>query len=658
MGTPLNIGHDGVSRKQTIAELNGQVVIMPLAKAMTNRGTKVNSHGLPSPMGQPSVTTANGSLTGSYIFAASLHDKDYDTYGAPTCIVSTGSQTNKRFVVKVRSLTHSNTRNLEYAIWRTLAGGNVLFLDGVASLTASSYVTNKSDATISVNDTLKVGTQAARPLAAGTYAFVIRHGARVFAMGSADYFGRQAVASVVAANAFRTTGTVQVAAKSGATFTSATLTRVALGNQAGWCESENPDDFRSDNEVEVGGPEPIRSAADIGTGQIAVFKDDDTFLWAYRDDPDRNTGDGSIQQMHTGRGAITFKSVVNVDGSIFVMDRRGWYVYGGGNAVLDLTEEIRPIIERINWERVDEIHGSYDDERIYWFLPLDGDVECKHALYLDRQAYQSNQGAFWWLARLPQGIRDSSSYINGRDALSLARGLAGRRLVKVITTRGLEYDIVPGMLSDGLHPELTQSGYTSTGSATFGGLNGVNGQFRYSDTVDARGTFVKFAHPRTPDPILISSATSARFTLSNGVGFTMPKSTAYAIAAIPTYWKSGIMDFGSAHDPKSGKGMDLRFVPTGVNARFQVQFNADRLGPAMNLSSTTATGWRGQQGKDYVEVDAGGNVTSAGRTGYVEIPVNARSFGQLQVTIASSNVNTHYRVSDMQITQRSKKTNR
>lgn len=656
MPQTLNIGNEDFSRKQTIAELNGHVVIMPIAKSVTHRGTKVNNHGLPTPIGTLATSAISGSLTGSFLFAVSLHDKDYDSYGPPTCIVSTGSQTNKRFRVKLRSLTYTNTRNLEWAIFRTLTGGNVLFLDGVTSVAASTYSTNNSDAFLSARDTLKVGTQAARALAAGTYAFVLKHGARIFGFGSADQYGKQLVTSIAAAHAFQTTGSYRVAAKSSTVFTSAAFTRVALGNQMGWCEANNPDDWRSDNIVEIGGPEPIRSAADAGTGQIAIFKDFETYLEAYRDDPDHNTGDGSVQNMNTGRGAVTFKSVINVDGQIFVMDRQGFYVYGGANAILDLTEEVRPIMDRINWERVADISGGYDEERIVWFLPLDGDNECRHALYLDRMAYQSNLGAYWWLANLPQGVRDCSSYINGRDALSMARGVAGKRILRIVTTYGLEYDITGGALSDGLHPALTAQGYTSTGSATFGGLNGVNGQFRYSSTVDARGCYVRFGHPRTPDPILISSATSSRFTVG-GIGFNLPKSTAYTIAAIHTRWASGQLDFGGAHDKKIAYGMDVRFAPLGVNARMQIQFVPDRLGPAINLTSKVETGWRGTRGKDYVEVDMGGNATSAGRSGFVEVPVSARAFGQLQIVLASSTV-CPFRITDLEVTQKPQRTDR
>lgn len=660
MAQTLNIGNEDFSRKITCAELNGHVVLMPIAKTITHRGTKVNNHGLPTPIGKIATSTLTGSLTGSYLFAVSLHDKDYDSYGPPTCLITTGSQTNKKFRVKLRSLTYSNTRNLEYAVWRTLAGGNVMFLDGVTSVAASTYTTNNTDAYLSARDTLKVGTQAARALAAGTYAFVIKHGARIFGMGSANYYGKTNVSSLTATFAFATVGSYQVMARTGTStaYTSAAFPRTALGNLAGWCEANQPDDFRSDNEVEISGPEPIRSAADCGTGQLAVFKDNETLLWTYRDDPDHNTGDGSLQNMNTGRGAVTFKSVINVDGQVFVMDRQGFYVYGGGNAVLDLTEEIRPVLERVNWQVVADIHGCYDDERIMWFLPLDGDTECRHCLYLDRQSYQANQGAYWWLANIPQGARDSSSYINGRDSLSLARGVAGKRIARIMTTYGLEYDIMPGMFSDGLHPALTQSGYTSTGSATFGGLNGVNGQFRYSSVQDARGCYVRFGHSRTPDPILISSATSTRFTLQNGVGFTMPKSTAYTIAAIHTQWKSGVLDFGGAHDKKVAFGMDMRFQPLGVNARMQLQFVADRMGPAIHLASTTQTGWRAGRGKDHVEVDMGGNVTSAGRSGFVEIPVPAKAFGQLQIVLQSSAVNCPWRVTDLEVIQKSRRTDR
>ena len=639
MASALTIGNDDTSRKQTVAELNDLAIVLPRAKTISNRGTKVNDHGIPIANGTMANSTVSGSLTGTYLFGVTFYDPDYDADGAPRSLTS-AALTNQTKRFNVRSLTTTNTRVKRLRFWRSLAGGNVLFLAhetstiGLGTASAVSTVRlNMSDATISANDTLKIGSQAKRVIPRDKYGFGIRHGQRIFAFAPANYYGKMFSSS----SASRAYGDGSITA-----------------NRAIWSEADSADAFPSDNAVNIGPTLPHRSARGIGDA-VAVMQDSETYLWIYRDDPDGNTGDGSIQNMFTGRGAISFKGCINVDGKLFVMDRRGWYEYGGGQATLDITDEIRPMLDRINWAEAAQISGTYDDERIYFFVPLDGDTECKHALVIDRVAYQANQGAYWWLYHYPMGVRDSDSYINGRDPYSVARGLSGVRLAAVQTTDSGEM-ILSRAYRDGAHPNWSAEGYTSAAaSMTF--RKGGGGLFK-SSNIDARGCMVKFDHDRLPNALLIASATSLAFTLSASLGFSLPKSTAYTIGGIKAYWRSPQLDFGTPHDKKNGFGMDLRFKPQAINNRARVTTLADRRGPEINTASTVQTGWRATRFKDYVQFDTGGTFDSNGRTGFIELPIQTRNWSELQVEIGSSNVDNPWRVTGMSIRQKANKTNR
>ena len=639
MTQALHIGNDDTSRKQTVAELNDLAIVLPRARTISHRGTKVNDHGIPIPTGTMANSTIAGSLTGTYLFGFTFYDPDYDAESAPRSLTSAAlTAQTKRF--NVRSLTSTNTRVKRIRGYRSLAGGNVLFLAletstiGLGTASATSTVRfNMSDATISANDTLKIATQAKRVIPRDKYGMAIRHGVRLFPAAPANYYGKM--------------------------FTSSTAPRAyaegsITANRVIWSEADSADAFPSDNAVNVGGTDPNRSLRGIGDA-IAVFKDNETFLWIYRDDPDGNTGDGSIQNMFTGRGAITFKAAINVDGKLFVMDRRGWYEYGGGQATLDITDEIRPLLERINWAVSAEISGTFDDDRIYWSLPLDGATECYHVLVLDRIAYQANQGAYWWLYYYPMGVRDLDSHINGRDPYSVARGLSGMRLAAAITSNGDEMVLSKGY-RDGAHPNWTAEGVTSAAAAkTFRKLGG--GLFK-SSNIDARGCMVKFDDDRRPDPLLIASATSLTFTLAASLGANIAAGTAYTIGGIKAYWKSPNLDFGTPHDKKNGFGIDLRFVPQGINNRARMKVMADRRGPEIVVKSTTQTGWRATRNKDFVEFDTGGTFASNGRTGFVELPMHSRNWCETQIEIGSSNVDNPWRLSGMVIRQKANKTNR
>lgn len=660
------------SYKLTAAELNNQVVVVPPGITLSKAATTHNPTGLPIPNPPPSAVEAGsaGSLTGVYLYAISYVDSTTGTNGAPSSTVQVTATSNKVSLV-FTSLTNagSNSRVNAIDIWRTLGGGNVLFWAKRVAHTAGNWVDSLSDARISANDTLKVYNQAHRQLPQNTYAFAVTHGRRIFVFGDPNYpglnstnpaarwpgiaqsraqvaVGTPAFAAVTQHAGAGVAGVTAVAHRPGTTF------YIGKGNQARWCESDNPDAWPTDNLADIGGPEPVRSAVALGNALI-VAKEKQLFQWLYRNDPDKNTGDGSIYDMEVGRGAVAFKSMLNVDGGVFALDQKGIYQYRGGQSIFELAEAIKPVFERINWRHAAQISSAYDDKRVYWSVPLDGENECRYLVVLDRLAFESGRGVRWWLWYVPMGVRDMSTGYIGTDADSVMFGIAGKRIACIITAAGYEY-FIADVYRDGVHPELTAVGTTSTVSSTvFGGGTFLSGNN------DVLGAPVWFRHDKFKGTYIVQSCAATNFVIAGGsLGSTVPAGTSFVIGGIASWWKSRYFAAQSPHDKKTGYGLDIEYFPVGKNAQFNAWMTGDRLANVINSRSSDHTGWATRKYDDTILVDTGGALRSHGRTGFVEIPAHIHDYGQMQIGAGHSNVDTVYFITGFAVSERSKKVNR
>jgi hypothetical protein len=672
--THLLIATASRSQKQTVAELNNVAVVLPEGVTLSKACTVRNPVGIPIPNAAPSVvgTGAAGSVTGTVYYAAVFVDSTTGTNGAPTSVVGV-TVTDKQVSLSFTPITNegSNTRVNAMDIYRTLSSGTVLFWLARTSHTATRFVDRKSDAFISANDTLKVFNQAHRQLPQNTYAGILEHMERLFVYGDPNFPGDRSTSPAARWRGVATTlssaapGTPALSAAQQLSFAGSASVRArglrpgtviyeGKGNQIRWCEKDNADAWPTDNIADVGGPEPIRSGATMGK-DIYWFKRNEIHRHSYGADPDKNTGDGSIYDMEVNRGACTIKSVVNVDGSLFVMDPKGWYQYRGEQSIFELGESIKPILDRINWQHEAQISGSYDEKRVYWAFPLDGDTECRHVMVLDRLAFESGRGVRWWLWFVPQGIRDMSSGYLGEDADSIAFGLAGKRVCAIITTAGFEY-FFADVYTDGVHPDLTNSGKT-TGSASSLTLTMSGATFK-SGNNDVLGAYARFIRDELPNQLQIASCTTTTFTLATGAGFNIPVGTSFVIGGIGAYWKSRQFAVDGPHDLKTPFGLSIEYLPLGKNSTMKVWGAGDRLAPVINYESDTQTGYRMASNEAAVIVDMGGKFNSHGRTGFVEIPLHAADYGYLQISVGVSNVNSPFFLSGFAVTEQARKTNR
>ncbi|MBK8583445.1 MAG: hypothetical protein IPL86_17015 [Flavobacteriales bacterium] len=525
-------------------------------------------------------------------------------FGKASAIASR-TVTAKKVLLDLTTITNEAAHSLvdTFQIWRTLAGGTVAFLVDEVANTTASYDDNNSDASISTNRTLPVGLLAYDVYPQDSHGFCIAHGTRIFAFDAPDYHDD---------------------------------TNANVGC-ARWSEVDPedgpfPNAWPLKNFNDFLRRKRLRSAAGMGDF-IAVFEDDDIWIWAYIDDPDQLIGNGRLEPMDVGRGAVTFKSVVPVDGDPYCMDRKGIYNYKGGQQVTAISEAVQGVFDRVNWSERAQISGTYDEERIYWFLPLDADTECRYALVLDRRSVQNGLGLRWWLYHLPMAARDCTSFVQGNSTKAKAFGHAGRRFASIITEEGYEHVIDPRALSDGAHPLLAFEDTTLLADdQTFGPTGGGPCALGVNDFA---GLYVLFDNVLTPEPLLIQSSDATTFTLAAALAFDLPLGTPYKIGSIKTLWASGQIDSGGPQQIKRHDRVNMLFKAMPYEgAEVKVTTLHDRKGAfvAGKTSSIDEKVSTVQWQPGHV-VKTGGRSGSSNAGGYARVPVMGEDARLVQVIV-------------------------
>lgn len=599
------IGTFDVSRKDSVAVLDDVAISLPEYKVFRTDGS-VNDVGIPRPVAVPTASAgAAGNPNGAYIYKITYKDsvKGYFGQGSDTFSISV---TNQQVVIDLTTLTNKAAHSAvdKIQIWRSAAGGSILFLVEEIAIASTSYTDNSSDATIGVNDTLPVAEQAYAVPTKDTFGFTVRAKDRVFDFGAADYYDD--------ASEYRNKGAWSaVEPNAGIPFPEAR-------------PSENVVTFEN-------GGEHLRSATVVGDF-LAIFEESDIWMWVWIDNPDGQTGNGTLEPMGVGRGAVTFKAVVNVDGEVWVLDRQGVYRWEGGQSVTDVTETISREFNRINWSEVAQFHGTYDDKRVYWFVAMDGDTECRHVFVLDRKAAQSGRGIRWWLYFLPQGARDSTSYIAGASDTNEDFNMANIRVAQIITSEGYEQILKEGIYLDGVHPEITNAGVTASTADRVFSCTGAD--FDVGNATLA-GAYVLFDDPRTPDPLVIESSSTNTFTLKNTLAFTLAAGTAFTIGYIKGIWRSGQLDTGGPETMKHYNQLAVVTNPMTEEGELRISTRNHRYGPFVSgVDESNRTGYRLDQYKPGAALKTGGRARGTGnRLGYAELPIIGRDGRYVSVEV-------------------------
>jgi hypothetical protein len=601
----VDVSTTNVARKDTVAVLDGVAVVAPEMRTIRESGA-VNVLGIPKPANAPTAAAgAAGNPDGAYIYKVTFKDstKGYFGEGSDTFSITVASQ---KVVIDLTPITneadHSEVDILQ--IWRSLAGGTILFLvDEIAIPLAASYTDDASDASISVNDTLPVAEQAYKFLSADTFGWVVRTKDRLMFGGSRNYYENHTTRNQCA--------WTPVEPNSGIPFVEAV-------------PDENYGTFEN-------GGKHLRGGTMLGD-VFVVFEDDEIWNWVWIDNPDTQVGNGSLAPMGIGRGTVAFKTIVNADGDVWSMDMQGFFNYRGGQSITDVTEPIVEEFKRINWNERAQFHGAYDDKRIYFFVALDADTECKHVFVLDRKSVQASKGIRWWLYKLPQGVRDSCVDTLGDSNENEDFNLSGRKVVRIITPAGYEGMILEGVYTDMVHPEITKEGDIDSASAQV--MTMAAGTFKV-DNATLAGVFVEFDHPSTPEPLEIASSTATTFTLKTALSAALPAGTTFKLGLIKGHWTSGQLDAGGPEAMKHYTGVGVVVNPLPEEGEIRVVTRNGRLGEFVSgVDETNRTGYELEQYKPGTVLKTGGRSRGTGnRDGYKEVPVHGRDGRYIEVEI-------------------------
>lgn len=601
-----DIGSTDFSRKTTLTVLDEAAVLIPEGLSLDKASGDVNLLGIPKPNAAPGLSNLGaGSVVGIVQYSVAFKNSLTGEFGEGTAPAAIDAGAGSEIRLDLSTITNEADHSLvdTIMIFRTAAGGTIAFLVDEVPVATAAYDDDNSDAAISTNRTLPVGTQAYLEYVQDSHGWAFSDGARIYAGGAADYYDD--------ASPYK--------------------------SQVHWSEVDVldgpfPNAWPSINFLDTLRDEHLRSGLSLGDFK-AIFGENDIAVWTHISNPNGlpNIGDGRFEWMDTGRGAVTFKSVVNVDGMPIVLDRKGIYIWTGGQLTRDISEPIQRVFDRINWNEVAQIHGGYDDNRVYFFVPLDDGIECNYCLLLDRKSFQNQQGIRWWLYKMPMAVRDCTQGAQGPSDQAKLFGHANKKFLWVMTKWG-EFVIDQRALSDGAHPEITLEGLS--GPASDQVFTPPDGDYQ-TTLVDLAGTYVKFEHQEHPTPYLISESDDTTFTLLEALQENIPEDTPFKIGAIETLAVFGQADAGDPQVIKHFERVNLMFAPTPVEgAEIRVSTRHDRKGTfvasadkAVDSKFSTDAYERGHR------VKTGGRHRSSNADGYVSVPVHGDKARQIQLIL-------------------------
>lgn len=140
--------------------------------------------------------------------------------------------------------------------------------------------------------------------------------------------------------------------------------------------------------------------AGMGYGSSVIFYTlNSMFKFAWDQDP---LVDGFFSPLSSKHGALNQRVVIEVEGVVYGMDRRGWHAWTGVFPKL-ISRGVDPLRSNINYDSADNFHCCYFPESrcIRWFVCYGTDTYPKNYFQLD-----IDTGA-WGTGTYLQGISDS-----------------------------------------------------------------------------------------------------------------------------------------------------------------------------------------------------------------------------------------------------------
>ena len=601
--------------KQTTARTGRVINVFPACKSITESthlsGTfdTFNDAGIPAPDAALVISDGGaGNMSGDRAVYGVYRDSDRDVLGNPSPISNTLTITSKIISVDLTQFTneYDNTRADYIDLYVNLStGGSVYYYAGTAARGTNTTTINLSDASLQANDTIELDNDA--PVQ-GQYNAVVAHKGFPFLVGGDGEY------------------------------------------EDDWINGKvgSADQFPLLNRVKAEPGMYGRLNIAVPSGDALIFyKERAIYELHFDQDPSGIFGDGYAKTVNTHRGTVNKRTVANVQGVHFVMDRQGIYVFTGGTSYREIGTKLHHYWNRINWARKEWFTSVVDLDRVAFFVALDNETECKYAFVLDLNAWYSKSEANWYVYRTDQGIRDACSWMIGNGAAAVDNGMSWTPVSALITEYGYTGYLAAGY-RDFMDPLLTATGTTtSVGTTTTFVDSGATWQRtnEASSTVNPVGAYVRFINPNADKPGSADWSQPYRITSYSGTGPTLtftpaapanvPSGTTYVIGAIPdAVLKSPVYSFDVPFRRKRIARVGVEYQPGGTEHYVNMQLYADRRITSLTRATRSTSQYNSTDRLPGVNMKLGGGATDGGRTGAHAEPGSGDGFSNLQIVLS------------------------
>lgn len=331
-------------------------------------------------------------------------------------------------------------------------------------------------------------------------------------------------------------------------------------------------------------------------GSLLVFGEHSLEKFEWEEDYD----DGRIYPVPGDRGAVANKVVCNVEGTIYSLDRGGFWAWRGG-APQSISRPIDPVLNRVAWSYASKFHAIFNplERLVEWFVATGTQTEPATAFCWDVDQKQ-------WSTR---------SYSYAITASDVAPDSEGVMRPIYFDVNGYYWNDGIGF-TDGAHPTCSfaltcDSGSTvGTTAIAAGTLYAVTGTYMMGGVplYWEEGAETRWASSNTATAIKMGAAWSS----APATGDTIQ------VGRIPCTYKTRAFRMGNPLEEQKGIYFVIEFVPLPVSADLIVRCYE-------NLSSDPKSDWQsssaGQPGVTFVSDSADITIDLSTANGRVKIPL-------------------------------------
>jgi hypothetical protein len=340
-------------------------------------------------------------------------------------------------------------------------------------------------------------------------------------------------------------------------------------NRVHFSEDGEPESFPKDTNGNYTNVVQLQEDGDRLTGGMALgsylylLKEAHIYRLSTAGDPRRDANVALVAE----RGCLNQRTCCRVEGVAFMMDRSGIYVFQGTT-----TEAISGPVQdyfrgRINWDVSKWFHAaaSADEELVYFYVALDGDLWPKSALVFNYRLQQ------WYEDSYPFWVGCSGiARINGERRI-----IAGSENTVVLMNQGILDGLAP--YADNREDSVPEVTETVRGTVTWADSNTISdnaADFSFSnwhaDPTDVGAPVTVIDSNGDYQTRRIASITGSAITVQDAWASTPSVGDTYQIGAIEYQAKFGSFRF-LEREQENRRGVRLIFEPQTEDGKVNIR---------------------------------------------------------------------------------------